>query len=134
MTTNPFNVFSNTKHIDKDVLMHQHRKNLEALTDASKTAAEVTRSIAQLHGQFLKQMFDDMQSMMQNFNPQSFKENPLKEPEKAIKEQVKKGLDHSIRVAEMMHQSQKDICEIFKSRFDEGVQEMECSPAKKMKH
>lgn len=58
-----------SKHVKRRAVEHNtviehHKKNLEALRCAHKKNAEVMKSINTLHGQFAKQTFADLNSMV----------------------------------------------------------------------
>lgn len=126
---NTFNPFSNMSFknpfMDRDDMMSSHKKNLETLSDAAKMAAEVTKSVAQLQGQFMKQFFSDMQSWGKSMEDFLMKDMKMDKQADRMKETFNHGLDHSMKLANMVRQGQKDIYDVFKSRMEENFSDFQ---------
>jgi phasin family protein len=115
--------------IDHDVLMQQHRKNIEALSAANTMAAEVMKSISQLQTKFIKQAFDDMASYMRACT-QNLKPTDLSQKAEPLRKQVDRMTDHGKNVANLLAQSNRQIYNVFHSRFQEGVEDMKDTAGK----
>ena len=109
--------------VDKEALMASHRKNLDALTEANKTAIEVMKSITQLQKEYLKQTFEDLKTSfkekVQTVNPKEMASNHASH----LKSHVSKAMEHGNTLASTLGQSHKQIMEILRNRFSEGAQE-----------
>jgi hypothetical protein len=137
-TDDPFNFTETlrafTNPMDGNVLMQQHRKNIEALTEANTMAAEVMKSISQLQTSFVKQAFDEMATYMRecthNLQPTDLSKNA--EP---MRKQADIMAEHSKNIASMLEQSNRGIYDVFHDRFQESVEEMqEAATTARKKH
>lgn len=119
--------------MDRDTMMHQHRKNLEALTECNSMCADVMKSIGQLQTQFVKQAFDEMASYMQEFTKNLGKGN-FEQNTNIVKGQVNSFVEHSNKIANMLSQSNKQIYDVFQSRIQEGMDELKNATNKQKKN
>ncbi|HLD95033.1 MAG TPA: phasin family protein [Alphaproteobacteria bacterium] len=129
MMQNTFNPFAGMSmknpFMEKEDLMSGHRKNLESLTDAAKMAAEVTKSVAQLQGQFVKQLFGDMQAWGKNLEELFSKEAKIENQASRMKDTFNQGMDHGMKLATIVRQGQKDIYDVFKKRMEENFSDFQ---------
>jgi hypothetical protein len=109
--------------VDRDALMQQHRKNIEALTAANAMAAEVMKSIGSLQTKFIKQAFDEMACYMRECT-QNLKPADLSKKTEPLRKQVDLMTDHGKNIANILAQSNRQIYDVFHSRFQEGVEDM----------
>lgn len=133
MTQNPFQKVQETikeftskmPGLDKEAMMHSHKKNMEALTEANKMAIEVMKSIAQLQTQYVKQTFEDISSIMRETisNAPASKEM-LDKQSQHTKTQVDKAFEHSSNISAKLAKSQKEIFDLMHSRYHEGAKEI----------
>lgn len=110
--------------INKEALMASHKKNLEALTEANKTAVEVMKSISQLQTQYLKQAFEDMTAMFRE--TATSKADPKASWEshsEKMKHHISSAVEHGSAIASELLNSQKKMQEIFHKRMSEGLNE-----------
>lgn len=118
------NAGKNIPHLDREAMMKAHRKNMEALTEANKTAIEVMKSIAQLQSQYVKQTFEDFTAIMKDAiaNPPMSKE-VIEKNSARIKEQFTKAWEHGSSITNTLAKSHKEIFEIMQNRAKEGAHE-----------
>lgn len=108
-----------------------HRKNLEALSEASEVAAEVMQTISKLQNKFLHEAFERMNAMMQEFaetamDPASaMHPSTAKKRIHAVKEHVVKGVEHHHSLVKMAGESHKKLAEHFQKHLKEAFQEMQ---------
>ena len=118
--------------IDREAMMENHRKNLDAMNDANKMAMEVIKSIAQLQSQYVKQTFEEMNSalreMMSAKKPEV--ENQCETHASKIKEAMTKAIDHTASIANVVVKSHRDIHGRMQDRFAEGMDHLKDSASK----
>ena len=118
--------------IDREAMMENHRKNLDAMNDANKMAMEVIKTIAQLQSQYVKQTFEEMNSalreMMSAKKPEA--ENHWETHASKIKDAMTKAIDHTASIANVVVKSHRDIHGKMQDRFSEGMDHMKDSASK----
>ncbi len=111
--------------IDREAIMNNHRKNLDAINDANKMAVEVIKTIAQLQSQYVRQTFDDINSMMREMSASQPSSHQQWESHAGkIKEVMTKALDHSANIANVMVKSNHELYGKMQDRFNEHLDEM----------
>lgn len=116
----------NLPKIDREAMLKSHRKNVEALTEANKTAVEVMKSIVQLQSQYVKQVFDDVTTVMQDFTKGAspLTKEGMGKVSTHLKNHVENGMAHGANIANKLVNSQKEIFEIMQGRFQDSTKEM----------
>ncbi|MCX7337975.1 MAG: phasin family protein [Alphaproteobacteria bacterium] len=131
--SNPFSAFSNPSeafqsfassikvpYFDKESVMDHHRKNVDAMTDVNKAAVEAIKTIAQHQSQFVRQSFEDMNSMMRDVvgNPQDQLKNQLSK----MKESVSRAIDHATNMSNLVAKSNGELYNAVQSHVSESVE------------
>lgn len=123
--------------IDKDAILANHRKNLEALTEANRMAADVMQSISQLQSQYVKKTFDDFNKMFSMAIAKKSEDSFVKTAQQA-KDGISNAVDHTAKVANMISKSSKDIYDVIQKRMADHNNEWKNmsgkSPKGKSKH
>ncbi|MBY0281524.1 MAG: phasin family protein [Alphaproteobacteria bacterium] len=118
--------------VDREAMMENHRKNIEAMNDANKMAMEVIKTIAQLQSQYVKQTFEEMNSalreMMSVKKPEV--ENKWETHASKIKDAMTKAIDHTASIANVVVKSHRDMHGKMQDRFAEGMDHMKESASK----
>ncbi len=118
--------------IDREAMMENHRKNLEAMNDANKMAIEVVKTIAQLQSQYVKQTFEEMNTALREMatakKPET--ENPWEAHASKIKNAMTRAIDHTTSIANVVVKSHRDIHGKIQDRFVEGMDHMKESASK----
>jgi phasin family protein len=120
--------------IDREAIMNNHRKNLDAINDANKMAVEVIKTIAQLQSQYVRQTFEDINAMMREMS--ASKPSPHHQWEShagKIKEVMTKAIDHSASIANVVLKSNHELHGKMQDRFNEHLDEMK-EKSSKYKH
>lgn len=140
---NHFEKFTETmKHFvgDRDARLHahqkhmeSHKKNIEALTQANKMAAEVMRNVTELQQQYIKQAFESMTGMMKDSLQNGVNQDSWKKHTEHLKEHMNRSVDHGTTIANVLTKSHKDIYETMKGRVAEHMEELKAT-AQKTKH
>jgi hypothetical protein len=132
---NPFAAWKQL--MDKDSSMGHHKKNLEAMAEASKVAADVVKSIAQLQSEYVKQTFEDMNKMMGELMSAPAHKADFTKHSGKVSEHMHRSTEHAKAVANKIAQSQKHAFEIMQGRAKAGMEamkEMHPAKAKSTKH
>lgn len=120
---------------DHAKVMDNHKKNLEALNDANKMAAEVMKSLASLQNQFVKQTFEDLNAMMRSMMTQK----PGQPADLSVHSEIMQGslqraMDHAKNVSSVLSSSGQEIHARVNQRFDEVKEVVKEHIAKHQKH
>ncbi len=126
---------SKAPKVDHEAVMSGHKKNLEALSDASKMAVEVMQSIAKLQGQFVRQTFEDLNKMIRD-NMSHKPGEPVNFAASAdcMKNSMQKAVEHAGKVGEILKISGGHIHAHLKNHAEEHLAEMQNHFAKHSKH
>jgi hypothetical protein len=132
-----FQTFANSckgPHVDRETLMNNHKKNMEAMNDANKMAVEVLKSIAQLQTQYTRQTFEDMNKIMQELSNSS-KNQQWTAPNNAshVRNMMMRAFDHSQDVSNIMAQSNQKLYGNFQDHMNESMENIR-KAAEKKKH
>lgn len=130
---NPFQMFTESmKNFagDRDSMIANHKKNIEALTEANKMAVEVMRNITQLQQQYIKQAFDSISGMMKDVMQNGMNQESWKKHTDQLKKHMNESIDHGVKVTTVLTKSQKDIYENMKARASEHLDEIKKASTK----
>jgi phasin family protein len=120
--------------IDKEAMMNSHRKNLDALSEANKRAMDVIKSISQLQSQYMKQAFDDFSSAMQDMMKIKGTNEAIEKHSSHVKNHVSKAVEHGKNITTTLAKTQKEIFDIMRNRYKEGMDEFQEMHSKATKH
>lgn len=123
--SNPYEFFSEmmkNKTVDREQMISNHRKNIEALTQATKVASEMMRSVTQLQQQYIKQAFESMSSMMKDTMNQDKTQDRLKQHADTLKNRMNQSLEHGVTVSSMISKSQKQIYDMMKDHVNHNME------------
>lgn len=109
--------------INFDAMMATHRKNVEALNTAQQASAEMMRNLMQVNSQYMKQLFEEMNSQARSAMNGSSGHEKLNTQTEAVKGHVDKALRHTREVTEMLNQSTARVLDIYAKRFREYLDE-----------
>lgn len=111
--------------VDHKAIIESHQKNLRVLNEANKKAAEVMKSIATLQSQFVKQTFEDFNSMMRGMMTQKAGEpTDFTAHVETMKHSFERAIDHAQHVGSIISQSGKEIHASMQTRMEEGKEEL----------
>ena len=88
--------------MDKETMLESHRKNMEALTEANKMAADVMQNMAKLQSQYIKKTFDDMNSMVKENMSANTNQHAWEKHAQRAKEQWNYAMEHGTKLTEAM--------------------------------
>jgi phasin family protein len=134
-TMDIFSMFTHGKFgIDRDELINNHRKNLEAMNDASKMAMDVMKTITTLQSQYIKQTFDDFTAIIREISQKPLSADSLKNQSSRLKESVSKAVDHTSTLANIIVKSNGEFYKKMQNNMNESFEEMKYQAAGKKKH
>ena len=111
--------------VDREALMSNHRKNLDAINDANKMAVQVVKMIADLQSQYVRQTFDDMNAMVRELSASKpSADNQWESHASKIKEAMTRAIDHSTSIANVMVKSNSEISGKMKNHFNDHLDGM----------
>ena len=121
--------------VDHEAVLVGHKKNLEALTDANKMAVEVMKSISELQGQFVRQTFEDMNTMIrENMSYKPGEKKDFSVSADSFKNSIQKAVEHAGKVGEVLKKSGSEIHAHLKNHMEEHKATMHEHFAKYSKH
>jgi phasin family protein len=118
--------------IDREALINNHKKNMEAMNDASKMAVEVLKSIAQLQTQYTRQTFEDMSKIVQEMSSSSQNQQwtPPNQTDR-LRDMMVRAFDHSNNLSNIMSQSNQKLYGAFQDHVNESMETIRKSADKK---
>ena len=121
--------------VDHKALIESHQKNLKVLHEAHKKTAEVMKSIATLQSQFVKQTFEDLNSMMRGAITHKVGEPvDINAHKESMKNSFQRVVDHAQQVGSIMSKSGKEIHATMHERVEEGKDELKAHLDKHRTH
>ena len=130
-----FNMFTHGKFgIDRDELINNHRKNLEAMNDANKMAMDVMKTVTTLQSQYIKQTFEDFTAIIREMSQKPLSADGLQNQSSRLKESVSKAVDHTSALANIIVKSNGEFYKKMQNNMNESFEEMKYQAASKKKH
>ena len=117
--------------MDRDAMINNHRKNMDAMNDASKTAMDLLKSVTHLQNQYVRQAFEDFNTMMRDMmqSPQSPEQMEMQASR--LKESMTKAIDHTSNVANIVVKTNSEIYKKAQNHAQDVFEEMKFTVAKK---
>lgn len=122
MTTGFFKDFKTPK-VDFDAVMVSHRKNMEALSKAQKSAFSAAKEVSEAHQNYLTSAFSDMKSHFKELADAKTIEEKIETHTRRLKESFEKALSHSNAVSQTCTKARKDATNAIHARVKEGADE-----------
>lgn len=108
--------------VDRETMLKQHRKNLEAFNNCNAMALEVMKSIGQLQTQFLKQAFEEIATSMKDFVQNTDKKD-MSHHTDTMHNQVKRWTDYGTNVSSLLSKSHRQMYDVINTHFQESVED-----------
>jgi hypothetical protein len=120
---------------DHAKIIEHHKKNLEALSNSSKMAADVMKSIASMQSDFVKKTFEDINAMMRGLMTQKPGQPiDLSAHSAVMKSSLQRATDHAKSVGSILSSSSKEIHAKVKDRVEEAKEDVKEHISKHSKH
>lgn len=124
-----FNNFSMEKdpvkmYKDANMMMNHHKKAMEALSDASKMAVEVVKSLSSMQTQFMRQSFEDFQMMMKEMSAAPMSPESWRSQAMHMKDSMNKAVDYSSNMSNFMIKSNADLYNKMQHHVSDSFDEM----------
>lgn len=110
--------------MDKEMYMNNQRKVVDALSDANKMAMEVAKTLSSLQNQFMKQAFEDMNTIMKSMSAAPMSPEAWKMQANAMKDSMSRAVEHSSNMSNAVIKSQSDLYNKFQNHFQDAFEEM----------
>lgn len=129
---NTFNAFRGAKIPDFESVMSTHRKNLDVLKTAQKSAFEAAKTMSQSHMSYVKQSMEDFKTHMQDMMGSKNLEEKVQAHTQRLKNSFEQAASYHLGLNEIFHKTREDVTNVFSQRIKEGVSEVK-EKAKKAK-
>ncbi|MCE2716039.1 MAG: phasin family protein [Pseudomonadota bacterium] len=130
-----FSDFAKESKPHHEKIMENHKKNLEAIGEANKVALDVLKSLAKMQSEFVKQTFEEMNSMMRAAMTQKPGQPiDMSKYSDTIQHSLQRTVEHSKNVNSVLSNSGKEIHAKMKGRFEEMGADMKAHASKYGKH
>lgn len=110
--------------MDRDAMINNHRKNLDAMNDASKTAMDLLKSVTTLQNQYVRQAFEDFNTMLRDMVQTPQTPEQLEKQASRLKESMTKAMDHTSNVANIVVKTNSDFYKKVQNHAQDAFQEM----------
>ncbi|MES2608525.1 MAG: phasin family protein [Pseudomonadota bacterium] len=110
--------------MDRDTMVNKHRKNLDAMNDASKTAMDLLKSVTNLQNQYARQAFEEFNTMLRDMVQTPQTSEQLKKQASRLKESMTKAMDHTSNVANIVVKTNSDFYKKAQNHAKDAFQEM----------
>lgn len=135
---NPFEFFQKMKapDVDYEALMASHKKNLDVLAEAQKSALETMKTITALQSDFARQAMEDAGSQMKTLMTAKTVEERMQLANSGVKQGIERWLAHSRDIADHWSKTSKEINTHVSSCMNENMTEAQkaYAAAKKKAH
>lgn len=120
-----FSNFANEAKPSHAKIIENHKKNLEAISEANKIAIDVLKSLAKMQSEFVKQTFEEMNAMMRTAMTQKPGQPiDLSKCSDGLQHSLQRAFEHSKNVGSVMFNSGKEIHTKMKTRAEEMGEEI----------
>jgi len=110
--------------VDSNKLIEAQRKNIEAFTQAQRTALEGMQAIVQRQTEFARKMMDDQVNAMQRITGADSAEERAQKQAEVAKQAYENAIQGSRELAEMSAKSQQEAFELLHKRVAESFDEV----------
>ena len=131
---NPFDVFSSLDlesmmkqfqipGMDTSSMVASQKRNMEAITEANRVAAEGMQALAKRQMEFAQQAFDEMREAYQGFGAVENPQEAAQKQGELVQESFGKAVTNLREMAEMVAQSNSEAFEVVNQRMNESMEE-----------
>lgn len=120
--------------MDRDALISNHRKNLDAINDASKTTIDLLKSVTALQNQYVKQTFEDFNAMLRDMTQKPQAPDQWENSAARFKESMTKAVDHSSNVANIVVKTNGEFFKKVQEQAQETFKELKFPNVASRKH
>jgi phasin family protein len=110
--------------MDRDAMINNHRKNLDAMNDASKTAMDLLKSVTTLQNQYVRQAFEEFNTMLRDMVQTPQTPEQLEKQASRLKESMTKAMEHTSNVANIVVKTNSDFYKKAQNHAKDAFQEM----------
>lgn len=113
--------------VDVEAMMASHRKNIEALSKAQKSAFEAAKNVSEAHQNYLSKAFTDMKTHFKELSDAKTVEEKIETHARRLKDSFEMAMSHGSAVSQTCAKARKEATDALHARMKEGAEE-----AKKM--
>ena len=116
--------------VDMDSVMASQRRNIEALTNANRLAAEGIQAIAKRQAEIMRQTMEEMGRAMKDAMTVASPEEKAARQTELAKEAFQRAIANMRELAEMVSKSQSDAFDVINKRVADSLDEIKGLMAK----
>ncbi|MES2252512.1 MAG: phasin family protein [Pseudomonadota bacterium] len=117
--------------MDRDAMINNHRKNIDAMTDASKTAMDLLKSVTNLQNQYVRQTFEDFNAILRDMIQSQQSPEQLESQALRLKESMSKAIDHTSNIANIVVKTNSEFYKKAQNQVNDSFEEMKFKATKK---
>ncbi len=110
--------------LDIEGLLATQRRNLEAITEANKTAAEGIRSVFTRQAEILKSLMEEANTAIQELGQSGAPEDQIAKQVDLTKNKLEAAVSNIRELSELTAKSQSEAFDILNTRFAESLEEV----------
>ena len=110
--------------MDRDAMINNHRKNLDAMNDASKTAMDLLKSVTTLQNQYVRQAFEEFNTILRDMVQTPQTPEQVEKQASRLKESMTKAMEHTSNVANIVVKTNSDFYKKAQNHAKDAFQEM----------
>ena len=131
---NPFDVFSGLDlesmmkqfeipGVDTSSMVASQKRNMEAITEANRVAAEGMQALAKRQMEFAQQAFDEIRQAYQGSGAVASPQEAAQKQGELVQESFGKAVTNLREMAEMVAKSNSEAFEVVNQRMNESMEE-----------
>ncbi len=130
--SNPFTDFDVSKlmadfrmpGVDMTNMMTTQRKNIEALTEANKTAVECMQTVSRRQVEIMRESMEELSTMMKEMMTEGGPEDKMAKQTELMQEGFERTLKHMRELSDMMAKANAEAVDIVSKRVSESLAEL----------
>jgi phasin family protein len=120
--------------MDRDAVINNHRKNLDAMNDASKTAMDLLKSVTNLQNQYTRQAFEDFNTLLRDMVQSPQAPEQWKKQATRLKDSMTKAIDHTANVSNIVVKTNSEFYKKAQNHAKDAFEEMKFTAMAQKKH
>jgi hypothetical protein len=110
-----------TPAFDQEALLNNHKRNMEAIGEASRMAVDVMRSLGEIQTQFMRQAFEDMSALVQQGMTAPLGPNTLNQQTQAMHTTFKRAQDHASNISRVFQKAGQEMQNNTQKQMEENI-------------
>lgn len=106
---------------DREALLNNHKRNMEAIGEASRMAIDVMRSLGELQTQFMRQAFEDISAMAQQGISAPLGPDAFNRQTEAMQNTFKRAQEHASNIGRVFHKAGQEAQHQTQKQMEENI-------------